>query len=103
MPSQGRPTPGVIPCSDRSLIVIRILFARRGPAPRRTSPSPDVPYRRAAVMSLALVASALAVVAPAGAGHAAASCPWVGSSAAPLAKANQVLAQMTLDEKISMV
>jgi len=86
--------------------VIRISFARRGPAPRRTYPSPNLPHRLqrgAAVMSLAVMASTLAVVAPAEAGRAAASCPWVGSSAAPLAKANQVLAQMTLDEKISMV
>jgi len=30
-------------------------------------------------------------------------CPWVGTSASPDARAHQVLAQMTLDEKLAMV
>ena len=30
-------------------------------------------------------------------------CPWVGSSASPDARAHQVLAQMTLDEKLAMI
>jgi beta-glucosidase len=35
--------------------------------------------------------------------YAATSCPWVGSTASPLERANQVLAQMTLSEKVSLV
>ncbi|MET3806150.1 beta-glucosidase-like glycosyl hydrolase [Nakamurella sp. UYEF19] len=52
----------------------------------------------------ALTAGLLVTVSPAVAGAAAAAtpCPWVGSSATPEDKAAQVLAAMTLDEKLSM-
>lgn len=46
-------------------------------------------------------AAAPAVIAPA-ATTAPASCPWVGSTATPEVRASLVLAQMTLDEKLSM-
>jgi beta-glucosidase len=59
--------------------------------------------RRAAVLSAVVVASALTVATPGSASQPRAGCPWVGSSAPPLDRANQVLAQMTLDEKITMV
>ncbi len=57
--------------------------------------------RTTAVLSaLAVVASILTVATPGAASQPRATCPWVGSSAPPLDRANQVLAQMTLDEKI---
>ncbi len=50
---------------------------------------------------------AAVIVVGAGSGHTtaarAAACPWVGSSASPDARAHQVVAAMTLDEKIAMV
>jgi beta-glucosidase len=56
-----------------------------------------------AALSFAVVASALTSAATASAATVPrADCPWVGSTAPPLARANQVLAQMTLDEKIAM-
>jgi beta-glucosidase len=58
---------------------------------------------------IALTAAALAttgLLTAAGTNHVAAdtttSCPWVNSSASPQDRAAQVLAQMTLDEKLSM-
>ena len=59
--------------------------------------------------TIALAAAGLAVVGmtsavPPGAAHAdtTAACSWLGSTAAPEQRAAQVLAQMTLDEKLSM-
>ncbi len=55
-------------------------------------------------VAVLVVAGALAVPAATAAAHADdASCPWVGSTAPVDARAGQVLAQMTLDEKITMV
>src|SRR4030088_1982311 len=58
---------------------------------------------------IALTAAALAttgLLAAAGTNHVAAdtatSCPWLHSSASPQDRAAQVLAQMTLDEELSM-
>jgi beta-glucosidase len=52
---------------------------------------------------VAVVVSSLAAATPVSASQPRASCPWVGSSASPLERANQVVARMTLDEKIIMV
>jgi beta-glucosidase len=63
------------------------------------------PYRRAVAIGAVLVASMAvplaAQAAPATSGSAA--CPWVGSHAPVDTRVSQVLAQMTLDEKITMV
>ena len=55
-------------------------------------------------VAVALVLLGTATV-PAGAatGAAAAACPWVGSTAPVEQRVGQVLAQMTLDDKIAMV
>ncbi|MEA2470054.1 MAG: beta-glucosidase, partial [Thermoleophilaceae bacterium] len=52
-----------------------------------------------------MLAAAVAIATGAGGTTAAQAqgCPWVGSSASPDAKARQVLAQMSLDEKLAMV
>ncbi|SDO70941.1 beta-glucosidase [Nakamurella panacisegetis] len=54
----------------------------------------------AAVLTAGLLVTLEPAIAPAA--TAASSCPWVGSSASPAAKASAVLGQMTLDEKLSM-
>src|SRR4051794_5435672 len=57
-------------------------------------------------LGIASVALAVAVALGAGGGATTAhaqGCPWVGTSASPDARAHQVLAQMTLDEKLAMV
>lgn len=51
----------------------------------------------------AATVSALAVAVPAAASSANPACPWVGQFASPQQRASEVLAQMTLAEKISMV
>jgi len=59
----------------------------------------------AGAVSIALVLTGAATV-PAGAAGLtgpAAACPWVGSTAPVEQRVSQVLAQMTLDEKITMV
>jgi beta-glucosidase len=57
--------------------------------------------------NLILAAVVLGVAVAIGAGSApsarAQACPWVGSSASPDARAHQVLAQMTIDEKLTMI
>ncbi|WP_329361573.1 glycoside hydrolase family 3 C-terminal domain-containing protein [Streptomyces sp. NBC_00669] len=68
------------------------------------------PIRRRLPLGVAGVAAALLLTVtagqvPAAAGGAAgagAGCPWVGSSASPAQRAAQVLARMTVDEKLSM-
>jgi beta-glucosidase len=63
------------------------------------------PYRRAVAIGAVLMASMAvpiaAQAAPASTGNPA--CPWVGSHAPVDTRVSQVLAQMTLDEKITMV
>jgi beta-glucosidase len=55
-------------------------------------------------VAVLVVAGALAVPAATAAAHADdASSPWVGPTAPVDTRAGQVLAQMTLDEKITMV
>jgi beta-glucosidase len=66
---------------------------------RRAAPS------RHLAVALVILGAALAAALGGGrttAAHADA-CPWVGSSASPDARAHQVVAAMTLDEKLSMV
>jgi beta-glucosidase len=56
------------------------------------------------VLAGATLAAAVAVAAGSAATPArAAACPWVGSNASPDARAHQVVAAMTLDEKLTMV
>jgi beta-glucosidase len=61
----------------------------------------------AAAAAAALACSTIALAGAAGGGQAAAAataaCPWVGSSAPPSARVAQVLAKMTLDDKLAMV
>jgi beta-glucosidase len=57
-----------------------------------------------ALVAVVVVGGGLAVPAATVAAHADdASCPWVGSTAPVDTNAAQVLAQMSLDEKITMV
>jgi beta-glucosidase len=56
----------------------------------------------ASLLSLIVVAAGLTAVAPPVSAAPRADCPWVGSAAPPLARADAVLARMTLDEKITM-
>jgi beta-glucosidase-like glycosyl hydrolase len=60
--------------------------------------------RRSALAAAALVVAGLVTIpsGTAGAAAGAQSCPWVGSTATPQKRAAQVLAQMTLAEKLSM-
>ena len=56
-----------------------------------------------ALAAAGLVVAGMASAVPPGAAHAdTTACSWVGSTAAPEQRAAQVLAQMTLDEKLSM-
>jgi beta-glucosidase len=57
----------------------------------------------AGLLAASLAAPAAAMAAPSSAVRASAACPWVGSKAPIDARVAQVLAQMTLDEKITMV
>ena len=63
--------------------------------------------RTALVAAAAVVVAAATAVSPGGTrsahADAATGCPWVGSTASPDSRAGEVLAQMTLDEKISML
>jgi beta-glucosidase len=64
------------------------------------------PLRMALAVTASCLAAAALVVVPARgapAGAADPGCPWVGSQASPDARASLVLAQMTLDEKITML
>lgn len=60
--------------------------------------------RTVSLLVSAALASALIAVGPATVATAAPTeaCPWVGSTASPEARASQVLAKMTLDEKLAM-
>lgn len=62
-----------------------------------------VPAVVAAVAGVMLVSYGAAPGLPASAAAGQSSCPWVGSSASPMTKADEVLAQMTLAEKITMM
>ncbi|MFC8733117.1 glycoside hydrolase family 3 C-terminal domain-containing protein [Luteimicrobium sp. NPDC057192] len=80
---------------------------------KRSVPHPSAPPRRrggrSGLVATALVAGALvvpahgALAASPAASPAGAACPWVTSHASDLTRAKQVLARMTLDEKITLV
>src|SRR4051794_2961488 len=76
----------------------------------RSAAGPPVASARATRLVVAVAAALVCVVAlalvPARARAAASaedSCPWIGSSASADARAQEVLAQMTVDEKVSML
>jgi beta-glucosidase len=64
---------------------------------------PIVRTHPAALLAVLLVAAGTVPVKAQTAGAAAPACPWIGSHAPVATRAGQVLAQMTLDEKIAMV